>query len=168
MSRFDSYDDNDGESYPAHWWQNDLRRALTSKRGQRILRDIEAALLALPEHKLIADQIIDVVDWDENGDPVETPRFFGVCAVGAYAVHRKMVEGTPWNEAVLELGEEYPVEVDCFETQQLGQSLGLARTVAWQLAYLNDERFASCTPEERHAGVLYWVRGQIKPVEVTS
>jgi hypothetical protein len=152
---------------PAVFWQIDLQRALTSGRGQRILLEIEAALLVMPEHRLIADQIAHVVDWNEDGDPLETPRVIGVCAVGAYAAHKRVAEGKTWTQAVADLSEEYPYEVDCYETQELGQSLGLARTVAWELARINDETFGHLAPEDRYAAVLAWVRERIKP-EVAS
>jgi hypothetical protein len=49
MTRF--YDSDEGVPWPL--WKSILSNALGGKRGQRALADMEAALLALPERKLI-------------------------------------------------------------------------------------------------------------------
>lgn len=155
MSRFG---DEDGE-YPAHWWQIDLQRALTSKRGQRILRDIEAALLAMPEHKLVEGYIVRYDEDEHTGE---------VCAVGAYAAWQKVKQGSTWEDAFAELAEKWSGEQeDEWTTRQLGKQIGLARTVAVELSFTNDERaYWKGTDEERWQTVLDWVRKQIKPEAV--
>jgi hypothetical protein len=163
MSRFDVDYDSEGPN-TVGLWRSSLQRAINSARGQRLLREIEAALLAMPEHKLIADEIAHAVDWDEDGDPIDEPRVIGVCVVGAYAAHqRARDEGVSWARAVFDLAEELGGEVDCWETQELGVSLGMARTIAWELAYVNDERFGGLTDECRWEAVLGWVRERILP-----
>jgi hypothetical protein len=144
---------------PAVFWQIDLQRALTSGRGQRWLRDIEAALLALPKHELSYENIVELGEWDDEGD---TRKPVGVCAVGAVAAYQKVKAGATWDQAFADLAESWDGERDCWETQQLGMSIGLTRTVAWELAYQNDEMFESLNPSERHAAMLGWVRSHIK------
>lgn len=159
MSRFD--DSCEPGDMPAVFWEIDLRRALTSGRGQRILRDVEAALLAMPKHELLYGEIVEAGCWDDHDD-VRIPTG-AVCAIGAYAVHRGIQDGKSREQALADLAERWSGDRDQWETEILGRSLGLARTVATQLAWLNDEAYGSLTPPERHAAVLAWVRDQIKP-----
>lgn len=148
MSRFDSYDDYDGPDMSGLWWDS-FRRAVNSERGQRTLREIEAALLAMPEHKLIADELAD-----GNG---------GVCAVGAVAAYRRVQDGQSWDDAVLSLP---PIDSGHETAYYASTSLRMAKTIAWEMAQINDDgdRWAPdhWTPEQRHAAVLAWVRKRIK------
>ena len=36
----------------------------------------------------------------------------------------------------------------------------MAFTLAWELAYRNDETFRDKTPEERHAAFVAWIDGE--------
>lgn len=163
MSRYGGYDD--GESYPDHWWQTDLHRALTSGRGQRILREIETALRALPERKLAGGAIVEMGMWDDDGAERAVD---SVCAVGAYAAWREVMNGSTWDDAFRELAEDYPFEPDEWDTQRLGQRYGLARTVAWHLGWLNDEMFGHMKPRQRWRAMLGWARAQIKTEAVAA
>lgn len=153
MSRFS----DEGSDYPAHWWSIDLERALTSGRGKRILADIEQALLALPEHRLIDGSIVRYDEDEGHGD---------VCAVGAYAAWQQVKVGKTWAEAMEALAERWSGESDEWETQALGMKVGMARTVAWQLAFENDGGYWEYQPtriepfqdERRWWRVLNWVR----------
>lgn len=151
MSRY-GWDGDDGD-YPSHWWEIDLARALTSGRGQRILREIEHALRSMPERRLLADAI---VEWDDEGQAG------AVCAVGAYAAFKQVQAGKTWPEAFAVLAERYGGDADEWETQQLGRSVGLARTVAWHLGWLNDEMYGDLKPRQRWRAILKWTRSQIK------
>jgi hypothetical protein len=132
VSRF--WDDGDDGDYPQHWWQIDLNRALTSGRGKRLLQEVEDALLAMPKRELIEGWIVRA--WRDDDDAIEEGQ---VCAVGAFAAYRKVREGKTWTEALDELDERWGGEQDDeWNTQALGRSLGLARTVAWYLAWIND------------------------------
>lgn len=156
MSRY--CNDSDSE-YPSHWWQTDLERALTSGRGQRILREIETALRAMPERRLISDAI---VEWDED------EQAGAVCAVGAYAAFKQVQAGKSWADSFAMLAERHSGDADEWQTEWLGRSVGLARTVAWYLGWLNDERFGHLKPRQRWRAMLRWVRSEIKPVAVPA
>jgi hypothetical protein len=162
VSRFG--DDGDGD-LPAVFWQIDLHRALTSGRGQRILRDIKAGLLAMPERRLVESHIVQEGAWrDDDSREIE-----GVCAVGAYAAWLKVQAGATWANAFADLADRWGGEQDAhWNTVQLGRSLGLARTVAYELAYVNDEYFGGMAPEDRWHAVLDWVRAQLLPPGVMS
>jgi hypothetical protein len=61
---------------------------------------------------------------------------------------------------------EYEREMENLDsTSEVGMAeAGLGRTVAWHLAYLNDEQFHGATPEERYVLFLQYVRrAQGKP-----
>jgi hypothetical protein len=178
VSRFDF--DDEGEGVTWEMWQQTLSRALGGRRGQEALAAMEAALLELPEHKLIEGHLA------ADG---------GVCAVGAFVAHRQAEQEGADLQAVIETmsagtlcwcghdreahpdGEEQctgrkkwnpdgrcpcdcwdPYEADAVETAEAGQRAGLAFSVAWHFAYLNDEQFGVATPEERHERMLAWVR----------
>lgn len=144
-SRFD-YDGDEG-AMPIALWQANVRRAIAGKRGQKALRDVETALLALPSKRLLSGELVD----HQAGE---------VCVVGALGIQREMRAGKTFAEAI----EELPYVDNDFETAEYGTTLGLTMTLAWRLAEVNDERFGHKTPEERYEAVLGWVRDQLAPV----
>jgi hypothetical protein len=96
VSRFEY--DGDGEGMPWPLWETTVSTALGGRRGQEALAAMEAALLALPECKLVEGHLA------AEG---------GVCAVGAYVAHRRAeqehvdiaasgggrdLDGRTWNE----------------------------------------------------------------------
>lgn len=155
MSRFSDYEEWDGPDTSGLWWSS-FHRAINSDRGQKMLREIEAALLAMPERTLIADVLSDA-----SG---------GVCAVGAVAAHRRVKAGQSWEDAVLSL----PMIEDGDETAYFAQTaLGMARTIAWEIAQENDRELwdwnvAQELPQARYERVLAWVQSRIKTVEVPA
>jgi hypothetical protein len=151
---------SDEEDYPGQFdlWRANLRRSLKGRNGRRALRDLEAALLALPDKRLIADHLA------ANGQ---------VCAVGAIVTHRKVSLGQA-REAVLRELEGEPREDDCEEwddcddmgeTEEVGVANGIPRLVAWRLVELNDMELARFTPEERYEKVLAWARKHLTVAE---
>lgn len=183
MSRFgDEYE----EPFPnAYWlWEHSLTRAMSSPRGQQALRDLEAALLALPEPKLISGALA------MEGQ---------VCAVGAFALHKGIRAGRSREEVLAELERRIPAGCDnCWhaaeqhdedgchgthttrpcectslklrpdwngdgylETIEVGKECGLAMTLANSFSYQNDEGPYQETPEERYERLLAWTRARI-------
>lgn len=135
-------------------WDNAVRRATYGKRGQAVLRELESALLALPEPKLIEGLICDGT---------------GVCAVGAIAAYRKVQGGLSWDEAFKALDEsgDYDTEDgDCGSLDETARyardDLKMAFSLAWDMAFTNDELLEGFAPEARHERVLAWVRARIK------
>lgn len=152
---------SDDEDYPGQFnlWQANCRRSLQGKVGQTELRELEAALLALPEKRLIHGALTN-----DEGD---------VCAIGAYARHKGV-----------DLSKFDPE----YESDDVGIAAGMPRLVAWSVVALNDlqidgyYRYAEgpslepyrsysehrgvwtyfeYTPEERYEKVLAWVRGKL-------
>lgn len=124
-------------------WERNSRAVLKSKRGIKSLRELEAALLALPVKRLIRDDLCIPVSVQDDGEII-----YRVCAIGALAIHKgiepeKLHE---WNEE----GREGTVET--------GESLGLRRTLAYVIGELNDISPRSETEEQRYERVLKWVQ----------
>lgn len=175
MSRFD----NDGDyedSIPWDRWEQIVSNALGGKRGQAALAEIEEALVALPEAKLIEGHLATKDS---------------VCTIGALVAHKRAKrDGTDIataSEAMAVVkpcmcghspaehagghctalrwggGECYCDEFEqdteeAHDTASAGQAEGLAWSVAWHLAYLNDEQMGGLAPEERYRKMLAWVR----------
>lgn len=120
MSRFyEAEGENPAERL---YWPN-LRRAVNSIRGQRVMREVAAALLAMPKRKLIAGAIKE----PETGD---------VCAVGAVAQYK----GVNLDRTPVSLDDPTLVgwEGDQDETIELGVSMGMGKMIPWHLGFMND------------------------------
>jgi len=142
--------DGDGDTcVPDGLWQNAFARAIAGKRGQKILREIERALLEMPERRLLDSHIACGTE---------------VCAVGAYAVWKYQQDHPDLSRKSIIYGlegEYYDDSESLANTAYLGTELGMPWTMAWELAEANDVRFRDCTPEERWERVLNWVRDRI-------
>lgn len=141
-SRFEYCDD--GEGIPIGLWRNIVKRSITGKRGQEALRELEAALLALPQKRLISGFVRD------EGN---------VCAVGALGLYREMQAGKSLDDALEALPEWADND---FETAEYGRDLGLTETLAWTIAEANDEKFSDMSPEARYDAMLAWVRDRLR------
>lgn len=169
MSRVDDYDGGD-EYFPNQWalWQQAFERAKKSKRGLKALEDVRAALLALPEKRLISRalctvgkgaELADEPDpYGEREDVLEQGE--GVCVVGAYAWYKRVEGGMTAEEAFrsLPFGPDYD---DPSVTVTEGTKAGLRETIGWWLMSVNDNSFEGADPEARYAGVLRFVEDQI-------
>jgi hypothetical protein len=144
---------SEDEDFPGQFelWQANCRRSIKGKDGQKVLRELEQALLALPEKRLIADEL-----QNAEGE---------VCAIGALAKYRGINK----------------TESDPEEMEDVGVELGMPRLVAWKVVCVNDVEidghyveaygpdrygrnlsvFVPVTPEERYATMLNWVQRQI-------
>jgi hypothetical protein len=120
-------------------WRAAVDRAIRGKRGQAFLRELLSALDALPSKRLIDDDLVR-----EDGE---------VCAIGAVAVARKLDTS----------------KLDAEDGDEVGKAFGIARALACELAYENDERQPGWltieTPEERWTRMRAWVAEQIIPDE---
>lgn len=132
MSRF-NYSDEEEFGGQFALWRANTERCLTGKNGQKALRDMREALLALPDKMLISDVL-----YDDNGL---------VCAVGAYGKY-----------IGADLSKFDPEDA----TDEAGEAMGLPFRVAWSLVEMNDMIFDTETPEERYTKVLAWVESRIK------
>jgi hypothetical protein len=144
MSRF--YDDGDWDYGRWMLWEQATQRALSGKRGQAALRDLEGALLALPEKRLIESYLA------KDGE---------VCAVGALVLAKRCQAGETREAVLADMErisdpEDYcAADVTASEGKKHGR---MAYAMAWRIAELNDEDCRDATPERRYEYVLAWVR----------
>lgn len=133
MSRSGYSDDIDNWSMIK--WRGQVASAIRGKRGQTFLKDLIAALDAMPEKKLIAHEL-----QNPNGE---------VCALGALGVARgiDMKNIDP---------EDYDVVAEKFD---------IAHQLAQEIVYENDETCTNQTPEERWKRIRAWAAVAICPKE---
>lgn len=133
MSR--SQYDEDCQDWDLIQWRSEVRSAIRGRRGQALLRDMLAALDALPAPRLIYGYLYR--DGPEGG----------VCALGAVGRARG-VDMT---------------NLDADDREQVAEAFGIAAALAAEIAYINDEQVIQPeTPEERWVRVRAWVATKIK------
>lgn len=126
-------------------WRGTIASATRGKRGQQFFRDLVAALDALPAKRLIA-----------NALGTETPEG-DVCALGSVA----RLKSVPLSEG------------DAYDHDKLGETFNIARQLAQEVMYENDDGgpwrpyHQTETPEERWTRVRAWAAGQIRVKEVS-
>jgi hypothetical protein len=173
MSRYSDYDQEEWFPNQGELWRANAERALNGKRGRKMLADLREALMALPEPRLIEGAMStvgaerrteDMTDWyREDFLRHATSQGEGVCALGAYLWHRKVKAGMDPAEAFdslpLVFGDEDGDGLD--QTACEAKRAGVAYSLAWNLAYRNDETYEAMTPEERHAAFVQWIDQQL-------
>ena len=174
MSRFG--DDYDGEEFPnanALFWAN-ADKALKGRRGRRMLADLRDALMALPEHRLIDSALCTVNPekraaefteaWMRQSWLADREDYggAGVCAIGALLWHRKVKAGMDPAEAFDSLPTLDSSDYDLQDTAQLAvRDAGAAFSLAYALAWRNDETYEGMTPEERYTAFLAWIDAEL-------
>jgi hypothetical protein len=95
----------------------------------------------------------------------------GVCVNGALLWHRLVKNGMTPDEAFAELpaliGEDSsdPLEDTARLTEKAAR---IAYTLAWELAYRNDETYGRMTPEERWSAFLAWIDAELGDSEQSA
>jgi hypothetical protein len=114
-------------------YRSAVERALHGRRGQAFLRELADAMDALPGKFLIAGELIN-----EQG---------ACCAIGAVCRARNLdVSG-----------------LDYDEPESVGKAIGVARSMAAEIAYMNDE-WAGLdeAPAQRWERMRKWVASKLK------
>ena len=174
MSRAGYTDDMDD-----YWswirYRGAVRSAIRGRRGQAFLKEMLAALDALPEKRLITEDL--VIDGENGGfivggdtlvaehqggmtsflygpalstEAVEVCRVNDACALGAVALARGMKVGG----------------IDPHDPCQVAPAFGIAEAMAREIAYENDEGGPRKeTPEQRWHRVRAWVEASINDTE---
>jgi hypothetical protein len=133
MSRAGYSDDWDiGGEWSYICWRGAVASAIRGKRGQAFLREMLAAMDALPEKKLISG---DLVDKDGCA-----------CALGTVAIAR----GTDVSN------------VDPEDHSAVAPIFGIADALAREVMFENDEgSFSAETPEQRFTRMRAWIESQL-------
>jgi hypothetical protein len=87
----------------------------------------------------------------------------GVCLIGAYLWYLKVLDGMDPAEAFDALPTILGTEDGGLDetADYVVQVADIARTMAWELAFLNDERFGEQTPEGRWQAIAGWLDGML-------
>jgi hypothetical protein len=111
-----------------------VNRAIDGKRGQKMLRDMLAALDAMPVKELIQGELVN-----DDGQ---------YCALGALGAKRG-IDMT---------------KLDEYDMGDMAATFGVARSLAAEVTYENDECGAAAeTPAERWKRMRDWVVANILP-----
>ena len=157
MSRFNA-DDYEGDYPDLDYgrWEKNLRAAIAGRRGQKVLRELREALLALPGpgRRLIRSELAT-----PDGE---------VCAVGCLiAYKRAMAKGTSPAEEAAMLAEEDPYPLSMYHLSDDGEYVriierpagkwtaedGWVQTgVTTQEQLRDDDRAGECAEHTAHAG----------------
>lgn len=126
-------------------WRGAVASAIRGKRGQSFLREMLAALDALPEKKLIRNELaepnyVTISHWGlHEGLP-------DVCAIGAVGLARGIDMS----------------EIDPEDRDTVGGIFGIAPALAAEIVYENDETYwGRDTPEYRFTRMRAWVVSHI-------
>ena len=133
MSR-SGYDEDWGEDFPNQlaFYRGTVDRAIAGKRGQAFLKDLAAALDAMPNKRLVSSA------FESDGE---------VCALGA--VGRAKGVRLPQGDDFDDLDIDY---------RTLSQQLDVAAPMAREIVWTNDECSArNETPEARWTRMRAWV-----------
>ena len=131
MSRA-SYDE-DIDNWQLIKWRGAVKRAIRGKRGQAFLKELAAALDALPVQRLISGEL--EAGWD-------------VCAIGAVGITRGV-----------DMSSLDPYDYDTIAST-FGIAAALAREIEFEN---DDVGRHDETPEQRFARVRLWVAANIAP-----
>lgn len=132
MSRSNYSDDCDG--WALICWRGAVVQATRGRRGQKLLTDLLAALDAMPNKRLIADELV------RDGE---------VCAIGALGLARGM--------------GELLAQLDPWEYRDIARAFDVAPALIQEIEFENDEDFycRHATPEARWAHMRQWVARRI-------
>lgn len=133
MSRSGYVEYDDYDQWAHIRYRGAVKSAIRGKRGQALLRDLVAALDAMPKRELIADELVDA-----DGE---------MCALGALGVARGMDMTSLDPEDVTSVAEAF------------GVNEKLIREIVWE----NDEAWGHTqTPAMRWKDVRNWAARMIK------
>lgn len=139
MSR-SGYIDDSIEQWSLIRWRGAVASAIRGKRGQAFLKEMLAALDALPEKKLIRN---DLQDEYEDG---------AVCALGAVGRARGL--------------DMAAVDADDHET--VAGFFGIPHALACEVMYMNDDAWWRLSPEERFTRMRRWIESNIAPEDTSE
>jgi hypothetical protein len=149
------YIEGDGSESPFMYLQQSIyERALKSKRGRKLLRDLANALDAMPVKRLVPNSF-------------EAPTG-EVCSLGAVGRARGL-DMTPLEAIASEISNsvnDYEAgESICLLNEEAAAAFDAARTLVAEIMFTNDDGPLHETPEQRFVRMRMWVAGhlEVKP-----
>ena len=130
MSRSGYRDDYDYDG--PNPWPASVARSIKGKRGQNFLKELAAAMDAMPEKALITDELVTA-----DGS---------CCTIGVVCKARGL--------------DVSNVEVE--DSEAVGEVVGISKYMASEIEYFNDEVCENQTPEERWVRMRAWVQCRIR------
>lgn len=130
MSR-SGYSDDGDDQWAFIRYRGAVASAMRGKYGQAFLNEMLAAMDALPEKRLIAEDLMEVEG--------------AVCAIGAVGKARG-IDMT---------------QLDPENIERVADTFGIADCLAREIVYTNDECFDRETPAERFVAMRAWIKNQI-------
>lgn len=141
MSRSGYDDDYDGDFNALNLYRANVDRSLAGKRGQAFLKEMLAAMDALPDKKLAAG-----IMQEQGGE---------VCAIGSVGKARGLDMSNL--DRIIE-NEDYERLASAIAKQ-----FGIAECMAREIMYMNDDRGPRDeSPEQRFTAMRKWVESNIK------
>lgn len=143
MSRSGYVDDCD-EDWQFALWRGRVASATRGRRGQSFLKDMLAALDAMPVKRLIADKLVapDLIPCSHWG----LFEAESVCAIGALGKARGVDMA----------------EMDPDDPQTVAGAFNIADCLAMEVVWMNDDAYWRETPEQRFEKMRAWVASQIR------
>jgi hypothetical protein len=133
MSR-SGYTEDSEDQWQFIRWRGAVTSAIKGKRGQAFLKEMLAAMDALPERKLISEKLVDEYDGS-------------VCAIGAVGKARGLDMEN----------------VDPEDAESVAAFFGIPHALAAEIEYINDDWYYRDSAEERYRKMREWVEKQIMP-----
>ena len=146
-------------------WRGAVASAIRGRRGQAFLRDLLAALDAMPDKRLVADALV----FDGQTETAWSPwHLYEDVIVGA----DELVKGTG---EVVRVGEVCALgclgrarlidmsDIDPHDPSQVSAAFGISEALAREITYVNDEDwYGRNTPETRFERVRAWVVNNLR------
>lgn len=150
MSRSGYTEDHD-DQWAMIMWRGAVNSAIKGRRGQAFLKEMLAAMDALPVKRLVANELEapDLVPCSHWG----LFEAHSVCAIGAVGKAR----GVDMSK------------LDPEDYSTVAGKFGIATAMAQEIVYVNDEQGSwKETPEQRFARVHKWIEQQIRDLAGTT
>lgn len=131
MSRSGLYEDDGDDPLGFGRFRGRVASAIRGKRGQAALKELLAALDAMPDKRLIAHNLVDA-----DGEH---------CTLGVLGAAR----GLPMDD------------LDPEDYDRVAEAFGIAPVMVQEIEFMNDEGPSRTTPEERWRDMRKWVSERI-------
>tara|TARA_R110002153_G_scaffold9324_3_gene38608 strand:+ start:211 stop:636 length:426 start_codon:yes stop_codon:yes gene_type:complete len=135
------YNEGDGNNWQYIKWAGMTASAARGKRGQAMLRELLAALDAMPDKKLITRSVVD-----EDGC---------CCTVGALLKEKEV----PYLDKLVAAWEDEDILAEW--NDDIAEDLDVSPVLLQEIEYANDEMGFGESPSDRWFRMRAWVAGKL-------